>query len=122
MGHVMSIGLDLMGTARSLRLDESFREEMRHLETMVATLNDRERQHVHALKLWADGYVFMDSLKKMLPFGTHVKILASEIVSGVFHSGQIACKIAMRYRYIKTSSLECFSYIDILYASQDCNR
>ena len=57
MGQVMSNGLDLMGTGHSPRLDPEFRKSIDDLLAMAGTakISDRERRHVNAVKLCADG-------------------------------------------------------------------
>lgn len=58
MGQVMSVGLDLMGTGRSPQLDPEFQKSIDELVAMAGTakINDREKRHVNAVKLCADGY------------------------------------------------------------------
>jgi hypothetical protein len=57
MGHVMSIGLDLMGTVRTTRLDTSFRDEVDSMLALAKTnhVTEREQKHVEAVKLWSEG-------------------------------------------------------------------
>lgn len=59
MGHVMSVGMDVMGTIRSSRLDREFQKSIDQLVAMAETakINDRERRHVEAVKVCADGHM-----------------------------------------------------------------
>ncbi|KAK2173083.1 hypothetical protein NP493_898g00007 [Ridgeia piscesae] len=59
MGHVMSIGLDLMGTGHSPRLDLEFQKSTKQLlaTAVNAEISDREKRHVTAVKLCADGHM-----------------------------------------------------------------
>ncbi|KAK3087550.1 hypothetical protein FSP39_007448, partial [Pinctada imbricata] len=57
MGHVLKNGLEILGTGRTVRLDNELKkdvEQMVQLGTSQST-TDRERKHVNAVKLWADG-------------------------------------------------------------------
>ncbi|GFQ75338.1 tetratricopeptide repeat protein 38 [Trichonephila clavata] len=59
MGKALSVGLDLIGTGRSVLLDEDFQKDIKSLETMtesqVNVLTPREKDHVKALITWASG-------------------------------------------------------------------
>ncbi|XP_067123043.1 LOW QUALITY PROTEIN: tetratricopeptide repeat protein 38-like [Centruroides vittatus] len=58
MGHVLSVGLDLIGTGRSKRLDKLFQKEIDDLCSLSQSqkfLTNREKQHVEAVKLWSEG-------------------------------------------------------------------
>ncbi|XP_076371129.1 tetratricopeptide repeat protein 38-like isoform X2 [Tachypleus tridentatus] len=61
MGHVMSIGLDLIGTGRTPRLDNTFKLEIENVESLsknqASFLTSREQSHVKAVFLWADGFL-----------------------------------------------------------------
>lgn len=61
MGKALSVGLDLLGTGRSVVLDKDFQADIKSLETMtesqVNVLTTREKDHVKALITWASGYV-----------------------------------------------------------------
>lgn len=55
MGRVLSIGLDLMGTARTVRTDPQFRQEIEDLVKMSESVNEREKRHIQAVTLWSEG-------------------------------------------------------------------
>lgn len=59
MGKALSVGLDLIGTGRSVLLDEDFQKDIKNLESMtesqVNVLTPREKDHVKALITWASG-------------------------------------------------------------------
>ena len=59
MGHVLMNGLDLMGTGKTTRLDSKFERAIYELAILAdkqeKTLTDREKKHVKAVRLWADG-------------------------------------------------------------------
>ncbi|XP_023215212.1 tetratricopeptide repeat protein 38-like, partial [Centruroides sculpturatus] len=58
MGHVLSVGLDLIGTGRSKRLDKLFQKEIDDLCSLSQSqkfLTSREKKHVEAVKLWSEG-------------------------------------------------------------------
>lgn len=58
MGHVLSVGLDLIGTGRSNRIDKIFQKEIDDLCSLSQSqkfLTAREKQHVEAVKLWSEG-------------------------------------------------------------------
>ena len=61
MGHVLSIGIDIMGTGRSPRLDPEFQKSIDQLVAMAGTakISDREKRHVTAVKLCAEGYNYI---------------------------------------------------------------
>lgn len=59
MGHVIKNGLDALGTGRSYYLDKDFQAEvqtMMDLGKSSSTL-PREKKHINAVKLWAQGCV-----------------------------------------------------------------
>jgi len=57
MGHVLSNGLELMGTGRSPILDAEFKSDLEKLSGMAtsAKLNPREKLHVNAVLEWSEG-------------------------------------------------------------------
>ena len=57
MGHVLSNGLDLMGTGRSPALDPEFKKSLDDLAKMADTqpINKREKLHVKAIDLCGKG-------------------------------------------------------------------
>ena len=57
MGHVLSNGLELMGTGRSLSLDKAFKDDIDNMVTISTKveLSQREKDHVKAIQTWADG-------------------------------------------------------------------
>ncbi|KAK2172387.1 hypothetical protein NP493_966g00006 [Ridgeia piscesae] len=59
MGHVISIGTDITGACRSPRRDPEFQKSINQLVAMAGTgkISDREKRHVTAMKLCADGLV-----------------------------------------------------------------
>lgn len=59
MGHVIKNGLDLLGTGRTIDLDPEFKNEIYSLEKIALQqkVSPRERKHVSAVKLWAEGFV-----------------------------------------------------------------
>ena len=56
-GHVLSNGLDLMGTGVSPRLDPKFKANIDSMMELAdkAKLTQREEKHVNAMKKLADG-------------------------------------------------------------------
>ncbi|XP_062585103.1 tetratricopeptide repeat protein 38-like [Saccostrea cucullata] len=57
MGHVIKNGLDALGTGRGYYLDKEFQTDIQtmvNLENSPSTL-PREKQHINAVKLWAQG-------------------------------------------------------------------
>ena len=70
MAHVLSNGLDVMGSGRSPRLDPEFQKNLNTMTNMAetnTTISDWERRHVKAVALCADGYVQGFSPKICLP-------------------------------------------------------
>ena len=59
MGHVLSNGLELMGTGTSIQLDLKFKGNIDHMMELAGKtkLTKREEKHVDAMKKLADGYV-----------------------------------------------------------------
>ncbi|KFM77842.1 Tetratricopeptide repeat protein 38, partial [Stegodyphus mimosarum] len=59
MGKALSVGLDLLGTGRSVQLDEEFKADIKNLEIMAESqtnvLTPREKDHVKAITTWASG-------------------------------------------------------------------
>ncbi|XP_057691674.1 tetratricopeptide repeat protein 38 [Corythoichthys intestinalis] len=57
MGHVLSTGLELVGTATSLRLDQRLASAVKRTVEMAASQNltTRERLHVKAMELFSHG-------------------------------------------------------------------
>lgn len=57
MGRVIKNGLDLLGTGRTIDLDPEFKNEIYSLEKIAEQqkVSQRERKHVSAVKLWAEG-------------------------------------------------------------------
>ncbi|OPL33560.1 hypothetical protein AM593_03832, partial [Mytilus galloprovincialis] len=57
MGRVIKNGLDLLGTGRTIDLDPEFKNEIYSLEKTAEQqkVSPRERKHVKAVKLWAEG-------------------------------------------------------------------
>ncbi|XP_064642236.1 tetratricopeptide repeat protein 38-like [Lineus longissimus] len=57
MGHVMSVGLEMMATAKTTRLDTSFRQDVDAMLKLAKNnhVTEREKKHVEAVKLWSDG-------------------------------------------------------------------
>ncbi|XP_041361213.1 tetratricopeptide repeat protein 38-like [Gigantopelta aegis] len=58
MGHVLKNGLSVLGVSRTTRLDQCFAND---LDRMVGlskspSVTEREKNHVKAVKLWADGF------------------------------------------------------------------
>lgn len=56
----MANGLELLGTGRNTRLDATLKtdvQEMISLSIKSNVITARERKHVTALELWANGYV-----------------------------------------------------------------
>ena len=61
MGHVIKVGLDALGTGRSYYLDKDFQTEVQNLVGLGKSPNTlpHEQQHINAVKLWAQGYIFL---------------------------------------------------------------
>ena len=57
MGHVLSTGLDLIGTGRNPRLDRQFQSEIDKMVELgsKSNISAREKMHVHAIKQLAQG-------------------------------------------------------------------
>jgi len=57
MGHVMSTGLELVGTGTSIRLDERLASAVRTTVEMAAAqdITPRERLHAQAVQLFSVG-------------------------------------------------------------------
>ena len=59
MGHVLKNGLDLMGTGKTMRLDNIFSRDLYNMAIIAdidkEKLTPREKLHVKAVRLWADG-------------------------------------------------------------------
>ena len=57
MGHVLSNGLDLIGTGRSPRLDPEFQSAIDKMVELgsKSEISAREKMHVHAIKQLAQG-------------------------------------------------------------------
>ena len=58
MGHVIKNGLELLGTGRTIRTDQSLKFDMENMCRLVAAeshLSGSEKSHVMALQLFADG-------------------------------------------------------------------
>jgi hypothetical protein len=57
MGHVISIGLDLMGATRTTRLDSAFQLEIDNMLKLARKnhVTEREQKHVEAVRLWSEG-------------------------------------------------------------------
>lgn len=63
MGHVIKNGLDLLGTGTTVRLNSELANDISAMVKLADTqagLSDREKKHVNAVKLWSDGYVFLN--------------------------------------------------------------
>ena len=58
MGHVLSNGLELMGTGRSPLLDAEFKASLDKLSDLSASskINAREKLHVEAVLEWSEGW------------------------------------------------------------------
>ena len=59
MGHVITNGLDLIGTGRSVHLDSEFKSSIDNMVAIAAKsqISENEKKHVNAVALWAGGYV-----------------------------------------------------------------
>ncbi|XP_033731428.1 tetratricopeptide repeat protein 38-like [Pecten maximus] len=57
MGHVIKNGLDVLGTGRTIRLDQEFDKDIKRMVSLAESngITDRERKHVNAVRLWAEG-------------------------------------------------------------------
>lgn len=58
MGHVLSVGLDLIGTGRTPRIDQIFQKQIDDLCSLCQSqkfLTEREKMHVEAVKFWSNG-------------------------------------------------------------------
>ncbi|XP_069105797.1 tetratricopeptide repeat protein 38-like [Argopecten irradians] len=57
MGHVIKNGLEVLGTGRTIRLDKEFDKEIKDMVSLAEAngITDRERKHVNAVRLWAEG-------------------------------------------------------------------
>ncbi|XP_041361295.1 tetratricopeptide repeat protein 38-like isoform X2 [Gigantopelta aegis] len=58
MGHVLKNGLDVLGTGRTTRLDQEFAKDLDRMVELSKSpsVTEREKNHVTAVKLWADGF------------------------------------------------------------------
>lgn len=59
LGHVLSNGLDLMGTGRTATLDPEFQNSLDNLTQLAhkSQISEREKLHVKAIDLWGKGFV-----------------------------------------------------------------
>lgn len=57
MGHVIKNGLDVLGTGRTIGLDQEFKKDIYNMETLAQQqkVTGSERKHVSAVTLWAEG-------------------------------------------------------------------
>ncbi|XP_013384664.1 tetratricopeptide repeat protein 38 isoform X2 [Lingula anatina] len=57
MGRVLTNGLDLIGTGRTINLDPDFKAAINTMTDMAAKqdITERERQHAKAIQMWAEG-------------------------------------------------------------------
>lgn len=55
MGKVLKLGLDTLGTTRSVHVDRSFATELEDL-CRIQKCNLRERRHALAVNYFANGY------------------------------------------------------------------
>uniref|UniRef100_A0A0B7A801 Tetratricopeptide repeat protein 38 n=1 Tax=Arion vulgaris TaxID=1028688 RepID=A0A0B7A801_9EUPU len=57
MGHVVSNGLELLGTGRNTKLDADLAADIYRMVNLadLVEITYREKQHITALKLWAQG-------------------------------------------------------------------
>ena len=60
MGRVLANGLELMGTGRTMRLDNTLCRTIYEMAILAhkqdEDLTDNEKRHVKAVRLWAEGY------------------------------------------------------------------
>ena len=65
MGHVIKNGLDVLGTGRTIGLDQEFKKDIYNMETLAQQqkVTSSERKHVSAVTLWAEGSVCLLAIK-----------------------------------------------------------
>ena len=59
MGHVLSNGLDLIGTGTNIWKDENLKQSIENMIKLVEkdkSITDRERKHAAAIEAWSQGY------------------------------------------------------------------
>ena len=60
MGHVLSSGLDLLGTGTNIWKDESLKQSVEKMIKLVeknVSITDRERKHAAAVQAWSQGHI-----------------------------------------------------------------
>ncbi|XP_076307324.1 tetratricopeptide repeat protein 38-like isoform X1 [Tachypleus tridentatus] len=124
MGHVMSLGIDLIGSGRTPQLDNSFKMEVETMDSLArkqaGSLTQREQSHVEAIKLWADGYLkeatdVLDDILVKHPTDMFAIRMAHD---GYFYQGhlpQMRDSIARALPQWKTTT-PLYSYLFGLYA------
>ncbi|OWF53854.1 Tetratricopeptide repeat protein 38 [Mizuhopecten yessoensis] len=57
MGHVIKNGLEVLGTGRTIRLDQELDKDIKKMVSLgkSKSVTDREKKHVNAVRLWAEG-------------------------------------------------------------------
>ena len=59
MGHVLSNGLELIGTGTNIWKNENLRQSVENMIKMAekdASITARERKHATAIQAWSQGY------------------------------------------------------------------
>ena len=59
MGHVLSNGLELIGTGTNIWKDDKLKQSVEEMVKIVekdACITDREKKHVAAVQAWSQGY------------------------------------------------------------------
>ena len=59
MAHVLSNGLDLLGTGTNIWKDENLKQSVENMIKLVeknVSITDRERNHAAAIQAWSQGY------------------------------------------------------------------
>jgi len=61
LAHALIIALDLIGAGRTPRTDASFADQITQLinKANKQLINDRERNHIDAIRLFADRYMII---------------------------------------------------------------
>jgi hypothetical protein len=59
MGHVLSNGLELIGTGTNIWKDKNLEQSIENMVKLVEkdpSITDRERKHAAAIQAWSQGY------------------------------------------------------------------
>lgn len=69
LGHVVKNGIKLSGLSTNMELNSEFRETINYMLDIAKkqAISDREKKHVSAVALWAEGYFNINLINVSLP-------------------------------------------------------